>query len=862
MRRQITGATFDQFFYRRHVSRASFVTDGVGIALGPAAVAAGGDARVLLRRRHGWTEVAMAGAGWPGRPGRPVEARAIGALGPAGTLSRRPRMRISHSIFLVGAIPIVVAVAIAVAALVLLNQADRARSGANLAGSIYRNALAASHARDEYLAARPDGRQPSARAFAEATRAASNDLETLGGLVSDPRHRLAVADAEMALDRLTRLMDRLEEVTEANDARVAEMADRAARLVRLADEARRRQHVSNAELAATLGRNDRRLQFTRQVVDDGHALRTVTSDLERRRLATTSDPSPQRIRLELSRLSRAAAQLQERLAEAGDIAERAELDTLVTNYVQAVEESPDGPPPGVAARRLVNWIDALAKTNKTESDALQAEVAELLTYSIEASETDQATQNIATEMLTVAEHTGRALAARDFDAVATAIAGSRSLSRRIATLPISPLIQTEMLDASTAWRSGLTTTAEDLRRQSALVADMEAVGSAMLVSVGSLNDLLIAHAQRIWSLARNILIGAAVFGLVLAAALGYAVARSITRPIGRLQQEMLGLVDGTHTGAIAGANRQDELGDMARATNHFVTELIRREADMQSAKDAAHAALADLKRTQANLIQAEKLASLGQLVAGVAHEINTPLGVALTTATTMGPEVERFREAAESGQLSRSVLDRFVARMGEGTRLAASNLQRAANLVHSFKQVAVDQASGDRRAFRVAEWLDDLLVSLGPVLKKSGHQVMVNCPDDVEIDTYPGALGQVLTNLIVNALSHAYTPGEHGTLTLDVETPDATTLRISFRDDGRGIAEEHQGRVFDPFFTTGRSAGNTGLGLHIVYNLVTARLGGRITLSSTPGAGTTFLIDLPRRAPNERSESQSANHER
>ncbi|RAI02237.1 HAMP domain-containing histidine kinase [Acuticoccus sediminis] len=781
------------------------------------------------------------------------------AAAPARVLIRRRNMRISHSIFLVGAIPIVVAVAIAVAALVLLTQVERARNGASLAGSIYRNALTASHARDEYLAAQPDERAASAQAFAAATHAAKDEFDALGGFVSDPTHLRAVDDAENALERLTRLMDRLIAVTEANDARVADMAERAGRLVGLADEARRRQHVSNAELAATLGRNDQRLQLTRRVVDDAHALRTVASDLERRRLAPGAAIATQRIRLEFSRLSRAAAQLQSRLDEAGDAEARSELQSLANSYASTVEASPAGDADEKSAQQLIDWIDTLAKTNKTESDSLQAEVAELLTYSIEASETDQATQNIATEMLKVAEQTGRALAARDFDAIASAMSASRSLSERIATLPISPLIQTEMLDDSTAWRAGLATTAEDLKQQSELVGDMEAVGSAMLESVGSLNDLLIAHAQRIWSLARNILIGAAVLGLILAAALGFAVARSITRPLSRLQQEMLGLVDGTHSGAIAGAERHDELGDMARATTHFVTELTRREADMQSAKDAAHAALADLKRTQANLIQAEKLASLGQLVAGVAHEINTPLGVALTTATTMGPEVERFRTAAESGRLSRSVLDNFVERMGEGARLAASNLQRAANLVHSFKQVAVDQASGDRRTFRVAEWLDDLLVSLGPVLKKAGHRVVVRCPDDIEIDSYPGALGQVLTNLIVNALSHAYPPATHGTLTLAVTAPDAAALRIAFSDDGRGIAPEHQARVFDPFFTTGRSSGNTGLGLHIVYNLVTGRLGGRIALSSEAGAGTTFVIDLPRRAPLERAEPQSPN---
>ncbi|WP_157961816.1 sensor histidine kinase [Acuticoccus kandeliae] len=772
-------------------------------------------------------------------------------------------MRISHSIFLVAAIPIAAAAAIAVAALLLLNQADRARSGAVMAGSVYRSALAASQARDDYLSAQPHERGPSADAFAAATRSVAADLDALAAFVSDPRHQDAVSDAEGALRLLTERMDRLVAVTEANDARLAEMEARAARLVRLADEARRRQHISNSELAASLGNSDQRLQRARRVVDDAHALRTVTSDLERLRLGASADAFPEaRVRLELSRLARAAEDLGISLGEAGATEGATTLDRLVTEYRRTVdtvlaEAQGRGALAGAAAQRLINWINTLAKTNKTESDALQAQVAELLTYSIEASETDQATQNIATEMLKVAEQTNRALSARDFAAIGSATAASRLLSERIATLPISPLIQTEMLDASTAWREGLVTTAADLERQSRLVADMEAAGTTMLDAVTSLNDLLIEHAQTIWSLVRNLLIAAAVFGLILAATMGFAVARSITRPLSRLQQQMLGLVDGTHTGAIAGAGRRDELGDMARATNYFVTELKQREAATEAAKEAAHAALADLQRTQANLIQAEKLASLGQLVAGVAHEINTPLGVALTTATTIGPEVERFRESTKSGQLTRSTLDHFIDRMGEGARLLTTNLQRAANLVHSFKQVAVDQASGDRRTFQAAQWLDDLLVSLGPVLKKAGHRLEVHCDDDFEIDGYPGALAQVLTNLIVNAVSHAYAPGAHGTLRLSVVSPRPDRFQIEFADDGRGIPIEHRGRVFDPFFTTGRSAGNTGLGLHIVYNLVTGRLGGRISLSSTEGGGTTFVVDLPRRAPDDRNDPET-----
>jgi signal transduction histidine kinase len=174
-----------------------------------------------------------------------------------------------------------------------------------------------------------------------------------------------------------------------------------------------------------------------------------------------------------------------------------------------------------------------------------------------------------------------------------------------------------------------------------------------------------------------------------------------------------------------------------------------------------------------------------------------------------------------------------------------SNLSRAIDLVYSFKQVAADQASGERRQFDLRTWLDELLTSLGPVLRKSGHDVRVDCPPDVTLDTYPGSLAQVLTNLVMNAIVHAYQPGKTGQLTILARPLGGRMVRLTFADDGRGIAPEHIGKIFDPFFTTSRDRGGTGLGLHIVYNLVTAKLQGGIDVDSTPGKGTRFTIDLP-----------------
>jgi signal transduction histidine kinase len=284
---------------------------------------------------------------------------------------------------------------------------------------------------------------------------------------------------------------------------------------------------------------------------------------------------------------------------------------------------------------------------------------------------------------------------------------------------------------------------------------------------------------------------------------------------------------------------------MASAANFFVSEISHREEALRQAKNQADATLAELKETQSNLIQAEKLASLGQLVAGVAHEINTPLGVALTTSTALEREVARLEAQVSGGRISKSEFTGSLARLTEGSKLLLSNLSRAIDLVYSFKQVAADQASGERRQFDLKTWLDELLTSLGPVLRKSGHQVVVTCPPDLVLDTYPGSLAQVLTNLVMNALVHAYPPGVTGILTITASHSRSGTLRLSFADDGRGISPQNLAKIFDPFFTTGRERGSTGLGLHIVYNLVTARLQGTIDVDSTPGRGTTFTVELP-----------------
>ena len=277
-----------------------------------------------------------------------------------------------------------------------------------------------------------------------------------------------------------------------------------------------------------------------------------------------------------------------------------------------------------------------------------------------------------------------------------------------------------------------------------------------------------------------------------------------------------------------------------------ITERREGERALREAKERAEAALAELVTTQRNLIQSEKMASLGGLVAGVAHEIDTPLGINLTSASLLADESRRLEAALATGVLRRSDLSRFLELALESSDLLLANSQRAADLIKSFKQVAVDQTSDDRRPFNLGDYIDEVLMSLRPRLKRSALSVSVVCPDGLIIEGYPGPLAQVLTNFVMNSLTHAYGPDQAGRLAIVVTCPDADEIRLVFSDDGKGIAEDVLPKIFDPFFTTNRGGGGSGLGLNIVYNLVTQRLSGQIEVTSHPGYGTSFTVYFPR----------------
>ncbi|MBF0382174.1 MAG: HAMP domain-containing histidine kinase [Magnetococcales bacterium] len=272
-------------------------------------------------------------------------------------------------------------------------------------------------------------------------------------------------------------------------------------------------------------------------------------------------------------------------------------------------------------------------------------------------------------------------------------------------------------------------------------------------------------------------------------------------------------------------------------------ESIHKE-ELLETNQALSQSLVMVKRTQTQLVEAEKMAALGGLVAGVAHEINTPLGIGMTAASFLQRRCKESANLLAEEKLKRSELDTYFSEATESSTLILTNLTRAAKLIRSFKQVAVDQASEDKRIFNLKNYIDQVLTSFNHRLRNTTHSITVSCPDDLECNTYPGVLSQIITNFIENSLIHGYKEKDSGEMLIDISVA-AGHLVFKYRDDGSGITEENRKRIFEPFFTTNRSQGGSGLGMNIVYNLVTQTIGGKIECISEPGKGVEFIIICP-----------------
>jgi ligand-binding sensor domain-containing protein/signal transduction histidine kinase len=252
-----------------------------------------------------------------------------------------------------------------------------------------------------------------------------------------------------------------------------------------------------------------------------------------------------------------------------------------------------------------------------------------------------------------------------------------------------------------------------------------------------------------------------------------------------------------------------------------------------------------LQETQAQLVEREKLAALGSLVAGVAHELNTPLGNSLLIASSIEDNIQQISEKIESGPVKRSDFKNFAERCQEALTLLMRSLHTSANLVSSFKQVSVDQASAQARCFDLKQTTVEIIATMMNQVRHAEHELIIDIPEEIEMHSYPGPYGQVLINLLQNAMLHAFETRKHGIMTISAHRLSNDLVQISFRDNGIGIKEEYLHRIFEPFFTTKLGHGGSGLGLNVTYNIVTSLLGGQIFVESVIGEGTVFRLELP-----------------
>ena len=421
-----------------------------------------------------------------------------------------------------------------------------------------------------------------------------------------------------------------------------------------------------------------------------------------------------------------------------------------------------------------------------------------------------------------------------------------------------------------ALRSGLAKLSEQLASRTELLRNT--IDASQADAIGAIDNLSVKMRQReqkaqetfdrtLTSISRKVLSIAVIFlGIIITA--GVLIALSIRLPLQQILAAMHAITTGDYDRQVQGTNAKDEVGAMARAVEVFRENAVAKrktEDELRTSKEKAEGALLELNAAQQNLIDAERLAALGGLVAGVAHEVNNPIGISLTVASSFARRAEMFEaELRSDGQLRRSQLEEFVRSSRDAAQQLVGNLHRAGELIQSFKQVAVDRSHAERRQFSLSESTDQIVASLRPVLKKAAITLSVDVPEGLVIDGYPGSYGQILTNLFLNAANHAFADGRSGAISISARPRGNDDVEIIFADNGAGMTPDVQRQAFDPFFTTRRNEGGTGLGLHIVYNLVTQQLGGRMMLDSRLGQGTTFRIIMPRAAKGGSATTEQA----
>ncbi|HEX8955382.1 MAG TPA: ATP-binding protein [Burkholderiaceae bacterium] len=385
---------------------------------------------------------------------------------------------------------------------------------------------------------------------------------------------------------------------------------------------------------------------------------------------------------------------------------------------------------------------------------------------------------------------------------------------------------------------------------------------------GRLMDQAAQEVRATYLTARDAMIALVAVAVLLSVAITYAIRRSLLKQLGgepdyaaAMARRIAGgdlssriaIGDSDHSSLLyAMSGMRDTLverGNALQETNNELAKTI----------EALGETIDSLNRAREDLVNSEKLAALGSLVAGVSHELNTPIGNSLMAASTCSDLTRAFTADYGRGAISRAQFDGFLANVAEANNILLRNLNRAADLVQGFKQVAVDRETSQGRRFQLDDTVGEILLMLQPRIKKTPFKIVTDIPPGIAMNSYPGPLGQVLINLVNNALLHGFDKRDAGTVTIRAHTLPGQLVEISVHDDGKGIAPEHLKRIYDPFFTTKMGAGGSGLGLHIVYNIVTGLLAGKIKVISEVNIGTAFTLTLPLQAyPSQYSAPAAA----
>jgi C4-dicarboxylate-specific signal transduction histidine kinase len=283
--------------------------------------------------------------------------------------------------------------------------------------------------------------------------------------------------------------------------------------------------------------------------------------------------------------------------------------------------------------------------------------------------------------------------------------------------------------------------------------------------------------------------------------------------------------------------QQKQLTEENNRRRKTETTLITTNKDLKSS-------IQELSKAQDRLLEAEKMASLGQLSAEVSHEINTPIGISITSTSYLSDSINKLNQDINDQKLSKRTIDLFIANAQQSVALLSNNLQRSAELITSFKQVAVDQTNDKVRLISVAKYLDEIIQSIHPKLKKTTHRIKVNCDPHIEVYSHPGAIAQIIINLLINSIIHGFNEINRGEMTIDI-TLEHHQLIINYRDNGVGLKQDELALLFNAFYTTKGEQGGTGLGTHIIKNLVEDTLNGSIHAESKLGEGLYYQITLP-----------------